>query len=102
MNTVKASNFGPHESFGPLFQKGLLSSKRVLQRNEENESCRKNFRSTSSVLFNLGTPEHLLLDKSPKVGSLLSRWNLTNSKIAETTLKPLKSWHFCNSNFRTC
>jgi hypothetical protein len=29
--------------------------------------------------------------------------NLTHSKIAETeALKPLKSWHFCTSNFRTC
>ncbi len=29
--------------------------------------------------------------------------NLTNSKIAETkALEPLKSWHFCISNFRTC
>jgi hypothetical protein len=31
--TDEASNFGP------LFQKGLLSSKRVLQKNEENKSC---------------------------------------------------------------
>ncbi len=28
---------------------------------------------------------------------------LTNSKIAETkALEPLKSWHFCISNFQTC
>jgi hypothetical protein len=33
--TVKAPNFVP------LFQKGLLSSKRVLQKSEENKSCRK-------------------------------------------------------------
>ncbi len=33
--TVKASNFGP------LFQKGLLSSKRVLQKNEENKVVEK-------------------------------------------------------------
>jgi hypothetical protein len=39
--TVKAPNFGPHGNFGPLFQKGLLSLKRVLQKNEENKSCRK-------------------------------------------------------------
>jgi hypothetical protein len=32
--TVKASNFGL------LFQKGLLSLKRVLQKNEENKICR--------------------------------------------------------------
>jgi hypothetical protein len=40
-NTVKAPNFGPHGNFGPLFQKGLLSLKRVLQKNEGNKSCRK-------------------------------------------------------------
>jgi hypothetical protein len=34
--TVKACKFGPHGNFGPLFQKGWLSSKRVLQKNEEN------------------------------------------------------------------
>jgi hypothetical protein len=39
--TVKVPNFGPHGSFGPLFQKGLLSLKRILQKNEENKSCRK-------------------------------------------------------------
>jgi hypothetical protein len=40
-NTVKAPNFGPHGNFGPLFQKGLLSLKRALQKNEEDKSCRK-------------------------------------------------------------
>ncbi len=39
--TVKASNFGPHGNFGPLFQNNFLSSKRFLQKNEENKSCRK-------------------------------------------------------------
>ncbi len=39
--TVKAPNFGPHGNVGPLFQKGLLSLKRILQKNEENKSCRK-------------------------------------------------------------
>ncbi len=39
----------------------------------------------------------LILDHSYLVG------NLTISKIAETkALEPLKSWHFCISNFRTC
>ncbi len=41
IGTVKAPNFGSHGNFGPHFQKGLLSLKRVLQKNEENESCRK-------------------------------------------------------------
>jgi hypothetical protein len=40
-HTIKAPNFGPHENFGPLFQKGLLSLKRVLQKNEENKNYRK-------------------------------------------------------------
>ncbi len=39
--TVKAPKFGPHGNFAPLFQKGLLSSKHILQKNEENKSCRK-------------------------------------------------------------
>ncbi len=38
--TIKAPNFGPHGNFGPLFRKSLLSLKRVLQKNEENKSCR--------------------------------------------------------------
>jgi hypothetical protein len=39
----------------------------------------------------------LMLDHSYLVG------NLTNSKVAETkVLEPLKFWHFCISNFRTC
>ncbi len=39
----------------------------------------------------------LILDHSYLVG------NLTNPKIAETkALEPIKSWHFCISNFRTC
>jgi hypothetical protein len=37
--TVKVHNFGPHGNFGPLFQMGLLSLKRVLQKNEKNECC---------------------------------------------------------------
>ncbi len=39
--TVKASNFGPLVNFGLFHQKRLLSSKRVLQKNEENDSFRK-------------------------------------------------------------
>jgi hypothetical protein len=40
---------------------------------------------------------HLILDHSYLAG------NLTNSKIDETkALEPIKSWHFCISNFRTC
>jgi hypothetical protein len=32
LNTAKASNFGPHGNFGPLFQNGLLSVKRIPQK----------------------------------------------------------------------
>jgi hypothetical protein len=39
-NTVKASNFGSHGNFVPLFQMGLSSSKRVLQKKKENKICR--------------------------------------------------------------
>jgi hypothetical protein len=39
--TVKASNFGRHGNFRPVFQKGLLSLKHILQKSEENKSCRK-------------------------------------------------------------
>jgi hypothetical protein len=40
---------------------------------------------------------HLILYHSYLVG------NLKNSTIAKTkALEPLKSWHFCISNFRTC
>jgi hypothetical protein len=41
--TVKASNFGPHGNLGHFFffQKGLLLSKCVLQKNGWNKSCRQ-------------------------------------------------------------
>jgi hypothetical protein len=43
--------------------------------------------------------DHLLLDSAPNSGPLISCWNLTNSKVAETkVLEPLKSGHFCVSN----
>jgi hypothetical protein len=41
MTTVKASNFGPHGNFGPVFQKGLLLLKRILHKKEEDKSWRK-------------------------------------------------------------
>jgi hypothetical protein len=41
VDTVKNSNFELHGYFGPLFQKSLQSSKRVLEKNEENKTCRK-------------------------------------------------------------
>jgi hypothetical protein len=48
--TVKSSNFGPHGTFGPLFffRRDQISSKRVLQRNEGNERCRKAYNLQSS------------------------------------------------------
>jgi hypothetical protein len=42
LHTLKASNFGLHGNLG-LFQKSLLLSKRVLQKNEWNKSCRQAF-----------------------------------------------------------
>jgi hypothetical protein len=41
IGTVKAPKFGPHGNFGPLFQKSLLSLKRILPKNEEDKCCRK-------------------------------------------------------------
>jgi hypothetical protein len=67
---VKAPNFGPHGNFGPLFQKGLLSLKRVIQKNEENKSCRKNFdlqiRFCSLFVHDSSTEATELARKSPK------------------------------------
>jgi hypothetical protein len=39
--TVEAPNFWPHGNFVPLFQKALLSLKRVLHKNDDNKSCTK-------------------------------------------------------------
>ncbi len=67
--TVIAPNFGPHWNFGHLFQKCLLSLKRVLQKNEENKSGRKfldlqiRFRSFLFTIYSK-TPQDL--QKSPK------------------------------------
>jgi hypothetical protein len=62
--TVKAPNFGP------LFQKGLLSLKRVLQKNEENKSCRKTvdiqIQLYSFFAHNSSTEATELARKSPK------------------------------------
>ncbi len=57
-NTVKASNFGPHGNFGPLFQKGLLSSKCVLQKKRREWKLQNSFRSTDLVLIIFGTWFH--------------------------------------------
>jgi hypothetical protein len=69
-NTVKAPIFGPHGKFGHLFQKGLLSLKRVLQKNEENESCRKTLdlqiRFCSFFVQDSSTEATELARKSPK------------------------------------
>ncbi len=45
-------------------------------------------------------PDHLLLYWSPNIGPLVSHWVLDKFKIVQTkALEPLKSWHFCISNF---
>ncbi len=48
-------------------------------------------------------PDHVLLDSLLILDHSYLVGNLTNSNIAETkALEPLKSWHFCISNFWTC
>jgi hypothetical protein len=68
--TVKAPNFGPHGNFEHLFQKGLLSLKCVLQKNEENKSCRKTLdlqiRFCSFFVHDSSTEATELARKSPK------------------------------------
>jgi hypothetical protein len=70
IGTVKAPNFGPHGNFGPLFQKGWLSLKRVLQKKEENKSCRKpldlQIRFCSFFVHDSSTKATELARKSPK------------------------------------
>jgi hypothetical protein len=70
VDTVKASNFGPHGNFGPLFQKGLLSLKRVLQNHEDNKSCRTTLdlqiRFCSFFVHDLSTEATELTRKSSK------------------------------------
>jgi hypothetical protein len=61
--TVKAPNFGP------LFQKGLLSLTRVLQKNKDNKSCRKTLdvqsRFCSFFVHDSSTEATELATKSP-------------------------------------
>jgi hypothetical protein len=71
-STIKAPNFGPHGNFGPLFQKGLVSLKRVLHKNEENKSSRKTLdlqikiRFFSFFVHDSSTEATELARKSPK------------------------------------
>ncbi len=76
-HTVKARNFGPHGNFGPIFQKGLLSLKCVLQKSE-NKSCRKtlhlqilftNHKFCSFFVHDSSTEATELERKSPKFPS---------------------------------
>jgi hypothetical protein len=71
LSTVKAPNFGPRGNFGPFFPKGLLSLKRVLQKNEENGSCRKTvdlqIRFCSFFVHDSSTWATELARKSPKL-----------------------------------
>jgi hypothetical protein len=68
--TVKAPHFEPHGNFGTFFQKGLLSLKRVLQKNEENKSCRKKLDLQvwfcSFFVHDSSTEDTELAIKSPK------------------------------------
>ncbi len=68
--TAKAPNFGPHGNFVPLFQKGLISLKLVLQKNKENKSWRKTLdlqiRFFSFFVHDSSTEATELARKSPK------------------------------------
>jgi hypothetical protein len=47
--------------------------------------------------------DHLLLDSALSLDHAYLVGKLTNSKITGTkALEPLKSWHFCISNFQIC
>jgi hypothetical protein len=70
IHAVKAPNFGLLGNFGPLFQKGLLSLKRVLQKNKENKSFIKmlglQVRFFSFFVHDSSTEATELARKSPK------------------------------------
>jgi hypothetical protein len=65
--TVKAPNFGPHGNFGILSQKGLLSLKRILQKNEENKSCGK------TLDLKIGFCSYLVHDSSKEATELAKK-----------------------------
>ncbi len=47
--------------------------------------------------------DHLLLDRPPNIGPLMSRWELDKFKNCwKKALEPLKSWYFCISHFWIC
>ncbi len=48
-------------------------------------------------------PDHVLLDSAANIGPLISCWELDKFKNCwNKSFRPLKSWHFCMSNFQTC
>jgi hypothetical protein len=80
--TVKATNFGPHGNFGPLFQKGLLLLKRILQKNEENKSCRNSLdvqiRFCSFLVHDSSKEATELAREGPKLEALTVASNSCN------------------------
>jgi hypothetical protein len=86
-NTAAASNFAPRGSFEPFFARSAAPLGRFY---------------TIRFIFRL-PPDNLLLDRSPNIGPIISCWELDKFKSCRNkSLEPLKSWHFCINNIRTC
>ncbi len=85
IDTVKAPNVGPHGNFGPLFQKGLLSLKRILQKNEENKSCRNTLDLQICFCSYLVPSRPLILDLMETLDLFFRRacyrWNASYRKM---------------------
>ncbi len=79
--TVKASNFGPHGHSEACFL-ACYHQKAFYRKNERNKSSRKTFNFANFVLYMFARipPDHLLLDRYPNIGPLISRWELDNFK----------------------
>jgi hypothetical protein len=76
LDIVNASNFGPHGNFGPLFQMGSLSSRRVQQQIEGNASCR---RTLDLQTIKLGSVH--LLDSSKEATELAKKKRRSKASI---------------------
>ncbi len=98
--TVKAPNFGPHENFGPLFHKDMLSLKRVLQK-KENKSSRKTLdlqiRLRSFFVHDSSTEATELVRKSPKFpwGPKLETFTVTILR-KRTEYFQFSQYYFCS------
>jgi hypothetical protein len=90
--TVKASNFGPHGHF-EFSQNGLLSPKRVLEKNEGYYSCRKmldlQIRFCSFLVHNNSSKE-ATRPRSPIIGQCPQYWTTHFSLETRQSQKLLK------------